>query len=164
MGSRCRVREKVWSKSILIVTDKKQLRQVSKPWNGTIDELKDLCGLMYDAMQEEKGVGIAAVQVGVPVRIFLAGDTEDPQLFVNPRNVKLHPSTKKEWEGCLSCPNTMVRTTRSRQIELTYDTLVEGEWYEVTRKFKGFEAVKVQHELDHLNGWLIEDRGKKFTP
>ena len=40
MGSRCRVREKVWSKSILIVTDKKQLRQVSKPWNGTIDELK----------------------------------------------------------------------------------------------------------------------------
>ena len=55
MGSRCRVREKVWSKSILIVTDKKQLRQVSKPWNGTIDELKDLCGLMYDAMQEEQG-------------------------------------------------------------------------------------------------------------
>ena len=58
----------------------------------------------------------------------------------------------------------MVRTTRSRQIELTYDTLVEGEWYEVTRKFKGFEAVKVQHELDHLNGWLIEDRGKEIYP
>ena len=148
----------------MIVTNKTELRKPCDEWNGTVEELKEIKEQLVSAMIEAKGVGIAANQIGLPFRIFYVGDEEKGHIFVNPRYPQLHPSRKADWEGCLSCPDTMVRVKRARQIELTYTTLVDDQLHTVTRKFKGFEARKVQHELDHINGFLIVDRGKAYTP
>ncbi len=144
----------------MLIFDKKILRKPSKEWTGTLEELEVLVDKMGDTMEENKGIGIAAIQIGEPVRVFLAGNP--PELFINPRNIQLSPYKKNHWEACLSCKNTNVRTKRAHSITLTYDTIKEGLPIVVKRTFKGREAVVVQHELDHLNGWLIEDRGKAY--
>tara|TARA_B100000029_G_scaffold294753_1_gene288079 strand:- start:1555 stop:2013 length:459 start_codon:yes stop_codon:yes gene_type:complete len=146
----------------MLIFDKKKLRQRSKEWTGTLEELEVLVDKMGETMEENKGVGIAAIQVGEPYRVFLVGEGDRCELFINPRQVSLSPYKKKHWEACLSCKNTNVRTSRSHSITLTYDTIKEGLPVVVKRTFKGFEAVKVQHELDHINGFLIMDRGKAY--
>ena len=146
----------------MLIFDKKILRQRSKEWTGTLEELEVLVDKMGETMEENKGVGIAAIQVGEPYRVFLVGEGDRCELFINPRQVSLSPYKKKHWEACLSCKNTNVRTSRSHSITLTYDTIKEGLPVVVKRTFKGFEAVKVQHELDHINGFLIMDRGKAY--
>tara|TARA_B100000287_G_scaffold220207_1_gene207670 strand:+ start:185 stop:643 length:459 start_codon:yes stop_codon:yes gene_type:complete len=146
----------------MLIFDKKKLRQRSKEWTGTLEELEVLVDKMGETMEENKGVGIAAIQVGEPYRVFLVGEGDRCELFINPRQISLSPYKKKHWEACLSCKNTTVRTSRSHSITLTYDTIKEGLPVVVKRTFKGFEAVKVQHELDHINGFLIMDRGKAY--
>ena len=136
----------------MLIFDKKTLRQRSKEWTGTLEELEVLVDKMGAAMEEHKGVGIAAIQV----------EEDRCELFINPRNVQLSPYKKKHWEACLSCKNVNVRTSRAHSITLEYDTIKEGLPVVIKRTFKGFEAVKVQHELDHINGFLIEDRGKAY--
>ena len=145
-----------------LIYDKKILRTPSKEWTGTLEELEELVDLMGSTMEENNGVGIAAIQVGKPYRVFLVGEGDRCELFINPRNISLSPYKKKHWEACLSCKQTNVRTSRSHSITLTYDTIKEGLPVVVKRTFKGFEAVKVQHELDHINGFLIMDRGKAY--
>ena len=71
---------------------------------------------------------------------------------------------KSDWEGCLSCPNTMVKIKRAKNITLEYTSVRKGEFVKVKRKFEDFDARVVQHELDHLNGFLITDRGKAYRP
>ena len=146
----------------MLIFDQKILRTPSKEWTGTLEELEVLVDKMGETMEENKGVGIAAIQVGEPYRVFLVGEGDRCELFINPRQISLSPYKKKHWEACLSCKNTNVRTSRSHSITLTYDTIKEGLPVVVKRTFKGFEAVKVQHELDHINGFLIMDRGKAY--
>ena len=110
-------------------------------------------------MKESNGIGLSAIQIGIPVRVFLAGDP--PQVFINPRILKRGSFEKKDWEGCLSCPDLKVRVKRSHSVVMEYDTFNEsGEYITIKRKFKGFDARVVQHEFDHLNGILITDKGK----
>ncbi len=144
----------------MIVTDQKILRQMSKDWNGSVEELYELCKKMESAMQEVNGIGIAAIQIGVPVRVFLTGDPLE--IFINPKILELSSMKKKHWEACLSCPNTEVRTSRARTITIEYITPKDEEFVSMRRKFTGFDAVRIQHELDHLNGFLIRDRGKVY--
>jgi peptide deformylase len=98
----------------------------------------------------------------LPVRIFAAGNPA--QLFINPRIVSKSSVTKSDWEGCLSCPNAMVKVRRSHSIELEYETILEDRIEKVKTKFKGFDARVIQHEFDHLNGILIIDKGKVYRP
>ena len=113
---------------------------------------------MGATMEENKGIGISAIQIGVPVRVFLA----EYKLFVNPQVKNLSPYKKKHWEQCLSCPNLNVRTSRHHSITMKYDTIENGKWVNKEETFKDWSAVVVQHEYDHLNGFLIEDRGKCY--
>ena len=69
-----------------------------------------------------------------------------------------------DWEGCLSCPDAMVKIKRSKTITLEYTTIRDEKYVKIKRKFKDFDARVVQHELDHLNGFLILDRGKVYRP
>ena len=138
----------------MIVTDKKILRQVSKEVSEVDPKiLKD----MEDTMKEHNGIGISAIQIGHPIRVFLAGSP--PQVFINPTILERSGYTKVDWEGCLSCPGAHVRVRRAYSIKLKYTDL-EGK--EIKRKFKGFDARVIQHEFDHLNGFLITDRGKVY--
>ena len=84
------------------------------------------------------------------------------KLFVNPQIVSRSPYEKKHWESCLSCPGVTVRTKRHHKVTLRYDTVEEGKWVNKEETFKDWSAVVVQHEFDHLNGFLIEDRGKAY--
>ena len=70
---------------------------------------------------------------------------------------------KGDWEGCLSLPDTMVKVKRAKNITLEYTSIREGKFVKIKRKFTDFDARVVQHELDHLNGFLITDRGKAYT-
>ena len=143
----------------MIVTEDKILRQMSKEFTGTNEELKETVELMDEMMQKHNGIGISAIQVGVPIRVFLAG--RPSELFINPRIIEKSSIMKQDWEGCLSCPDLKVRVKRSHSVVMEYDTFNEsGEYITVKRKFKGFDARVVQHEFDHLNGILITDKGK----
>lgn len=143
----------------MIVTDEKILRQMSKEFTGTNEELKETVELMDKMMEKYNGIGISAIQVGVPIRVFLAG--KPSELFINPRIVEKSSIMKQDWEGCLSCPDVQVRVKRSHSVVMEYHTFnSEGEYIVVKRKFKGFDARVVQHEFDHLNGILITDKGK----
>ena len=144
----------------MIVTDRKILRQISKPWTGDKKELDDLIEKMWSVVSEKNGAGLSAVQIGYLVRVFVVG-LEVNEGFVNPSIVSKSSIMKKDWEGCLSCGYSQVRVARSHSITLKY-------WDQnlnlCKRKFTGFEARVVQHELDHLNGFLIIDRGKEYKP
>ena len=143
----------------MIVTEDKILRQMSKEFTGTNEELKETVELMDKMMEKYNGIGISAIQVGVPIRVFLAG--KPSELFINPRIVEKSSIMKQDWEGCLSCPDVQVRVKRSHSVVMEYHTFnSEGEYIVVIRKFKGFDARVVQHEFDHLNGILITDKGK----
>jgi len=148
----------------MIVTDKKILRTMSSEWNGNMEQLEEIVNKMGETMEEHKGVGISAIQVGLPYRIFLAGPHDSPELVMNPKILEKSPFTKSDWEGCLSCPNTMVKVKRAKSITLEYTSVREGKFVKVKRKFTDFDARVVQHELDHLNGFLIIDRGKVYKP
>ena len=138
----------------MIVTDEKILRQVSKEVSEVDPKiLKD----MEDTMKKHNGIGISAIQIGHPIRVFLAGSP--PQVFINPTILERSGYTKVDWEGCLSCPGAHVRVRRAHSITLKYTDL-EGKV--IKRKFKGFDARVIQHEFDHLNGFLILDRGKVY--
>ena len=146
----------------MIITDKKILRQISKEWKDdsptSKEELDSITDKMAKAMKDHDGVGISAIQLGYPVRVFLAGNPA--QRFLNPRITSRSSITKADWEGCLSCPGTTARIRRPHSIVIEY---TDEEYKQIKRTFKGFEARVIQHEFDHLNGFLITDRGKSWT-
>lgn len=134
---------------------------MSEDFNSTIEEVSSLINKLETVMEEYKGVGISAIQIGLPYRVFLAGYPE-PEVFINPKVLERSSYMKSDFEGCLSCPGVMVRVKRSSYIVLEYTSIREEKFVKIKRKFKDFEARVVQHELDHLNGFLIEDRGKVY--
>ena len=136
------------------------LRQIWKKVEKVGKEEQQLMDDMLETMYAANGIGLAAIQIGVPKRIFITGDPLE--IFINPKILELSSMKKKHWEGCLSCPNTEVRTSRARTISIEYTTVRGEEFAVVRRKFTGFDAVRIQHELDHLNGFLIKDRGKVY--
>ena len=147
------------TEKIKIKTD---VKVMSKPWSGTLQELMELYGKMHKAMKDNNGVGLSAVQIGIPVRVFIAGDPTD--LFVNPKIIERSSYMKNGWEGCLSCPGAHVKVKRSHSITISYQTIINtsGDLATIKRKFTGYDARVIQHEFDHLNGIIIKDRGKVY--
>lgn len=138
-----------------IVTDRKILRQRSIRWDGTQEELDKLILKMKIAMVENDGIGISAIQVGVPATIFIAHNI----CFINPKIKSRHPWEKRDWEGCLSCPGAHVKVKRSTKIEVEYTNHLG---VLVNATFKDYAARVIQHEFDHLHGHLIIDKGKVY--
>ncbi|HZZ44569.1 MAG TPA: peptide deformylase [Tepidisphaeraceae bacterium] len=134
-----------------------RLRKMSKRVETFDENLRTLAERMFVLMREHKGVGLAAAQVGVNVRLFVmnhSGKPEDDRVYVNP--VLLDATGEEEGEeGCLSLPdiNTMVvraKTLRMEGQDLEGNAVVETE--------TGYRARIWQHETDHLNGTMIIDR------
>ncbi len=135
------------------------LRYVSKPVKRVDTELRATVQRMIELMYEARGVGLAANQVDLPLRLFvcnLAGKPDDgeEQVFINP--VLQRPKgTAEAEEGCLSLPGVYADVTRPERIRLHAYNL-QGE--EIDTELSGFAARVVQHEVDHLNGVLFIDR------
>jgi peptide deformylase len=135
------------------------LKQVSTPVQKVDDALRALMDDMLETMYAAPGIGLAAVQIGEPVRIIvmdLAREGEDPQprYFVNPEIVWRSDETAVQEEGCLSVPEVYDEVERSERVRLKYLNY-EGE--AVEEEAEGLFAVCIQHEMDHLEGVLFID-------
>ena len=138
----------------------KRLREISKPVTEITDEIRTLAQEMCDVMYDEPGIGLAAPQVGVAIRLITV-DTDwnqedsarDPLILVNPEITEREDSIT--WtEGCLSVPDFEAEVERSRSVRLVAQDL-EGE--EVVIDASELRAVCFQHEIDHLDGVLFID-------
>lgn len=138
-------------------TLKQQTRDVTE-FDGRLAALAEL---MFDVMEREGGVGLAAPQIGSLSRLLVWKDLDDDDAryaFVNARVVSCSEAAATEEEGCLSVPGVMMEVTRPEEVT------VEGrdlEGNEFTVQLSGFPARVVQHEIDHLDGCLIVDRTSK---
>jgi peptide deformylase len=145
-------------KSILIEPNK-LLRQVSKAVEKVGKEEKKLMDDMLDTMYAENGIGLAAIQIGVPKRIIvmdLSKDLEkkEPRYFVNPI-IKNKNSKKATYEeGCLSVPNQFAEIDRPNKCDVEY---LDYNGKKKLLKADGLLATCIQHEMDHLEGILFID-------
>lgn len=134
-----------------------RLKKRSQPVERFDDDLKALAARMFELMREHRGVGLAAPQVGINIRLFVmnhSGQPEDDRAYVNPDLFDPAEEDEDE-EGCLSLPGITARVLRHRFIRLKAQDL-DGNPVEATET--GYIARIWQHETDHLNGVLITDR------
>lgn len=118
-------------------------------------ELKTLVEDMVETMYAAKGVGLAATQIGIGKRIFIAESDEGPIALINPEFRKVSWKLVNGEEGCLSIPGKFDAVKRHKWVEIAGRT-VTGE--KISFKAKDFFARILQHELDHLDGKLYVDR------
>ena len=145
-------------KKILTEPDK-ILRQISKPVIKVGNEERTLMDDMLETMYDAKGIGLAAIQIGVPKRIIVMDiskeeNKKNPMYFVNPiiknKNVK-HAVYE---EGCLSVPNQFAEIDRPKTCEVEY---LDYNGKKKTLFANGLLATCIQHEMDHLEGVLFID-------
>src|SRR5688572_29496849 len=137
------------------------LRQATRPVAAVTPEIRTLVADMADTMFAANGAGIAAIQVGVPERIYLVdaavagGREEDPPVvFINPEITWLSDETETSDEGCLSFPGIYVPIKRSLRARVRAMDL-DGQIFEA--EGEGLYARAMQHEGDHLTGKLLVD-------
>lgn len=137
-----------------------RLKQKSQPVEGGVtDAHRALMDDMLDTMYDAPGIGLAAIQIGEPLRIIvmdLAREGEDkaPRYFVNPEITWRSEETKPWEEGCLSVPEIYDEVERPARVKLRYLNY-QGE--PVEEEAEGLYAVCIQHEMDHLEGVLFID-------
>ncbi len=145
-------------REILVVPDP-VLKQVSQPVDKVDDALRALMDDMLETMYAAPGIGLAAIQIGVPKRVIvmdIAGPEEPkaPRYFVNPEILWASEETEPYEEGCLSIPEIYDEVERPARVKLKYLNY-QGE--EVIEDAEGLFAVCIQHEMDHLEGVLFID-------
>ena len=145
-------------REILVVPDP-VLKQVSTPVEVVDDALRALMDDMLETMYAAPGIGLAAIQVGVPKQVIVmdlaAPDTPpEPRYFVNPEILWSSEDTAPFEEGCLSVPEIYDEVERPARVKLKYLNY-QGE--EVIEDAEGLYAVCIQHEMDHLKGVLFID-------
>ena len=143
----------------ILTEPNKILRQVSLPVEKVGNEERRLMDDMLETMYDAKGIGLAAIQIGVPKRIIVMDignrDKEkEPTYFVNPliKNKNSKHSTYEE--GCLSVPNQFAEVNRPSTCEVEY---LDYDGNKKILKASGLLATCIQHEMDHLEGILFID-------
>ena len=139
----------------------RRLKQVSEPVARVTDEIRELARDMLEVMYDEPGIGLAAPQVGAPIRLIVVdvqwteeGNERNPRVLVNPEVVRAEGTLV--WnEGCLSVPDFQAEVERAERVRLRATDL-DGNPVEI--ETSGLEAVCFQHEIDHLDGILFIDR------
>jgi peptide deformylase len=136
------------------------LKQVSTPVDAVDDALRALMDDMLETMYAAPGIGLAAIQVGVPRRVLVMdlspeGEEPAPQYFVNPEIVWASQELASYNEGCLSVPEQFAEVDRPAEVKVRYLDY-RGEPREVHAT--GLLATCIQHEMDHLDGVLFIDR------
>ena len=135
------------------------LKLVSKPVEVVDDALRALMDDMLETMYDAPGIGLAAIQIGEPVRVIVMDlaredDEPAPRYFVNPEILWASEETAPYEEGCLSVPEIYDEVERPAKVKLRYLNY-QGE--QVEEEAEGLYAVCIQHEMDHLNGVLFID-------
>ncbi|MDO8380601.1 peptide deformylase [Phenylobacterium sp.] len=145
-------------RDILVVPDP-VLKQVSTPVEVVDDALRALMDDMLETMYAAPGIGLAAIQIGVPKQVIVMDlarpeEPPQPQYFVNPEILWASEDTAPYEEGCLSVPDIYDEVERPARVKLKY---LNYQGQEVVEDAEGLYAVCIQHEMDHLKGVLFID-------
>ncbi|MGO6938278.1 peptide deformylase [Rhizobium johnstonii] len=143
----------------LIILPDLVLRQLSKPIERVDSDLQRLADDMLETMYDAPGIGLAAIQIGVPRRMLVIdisreGEEKQPQVFINPEIVKSSDERSLYEEGCLSIPDYYAEVERPAVVSVKY---LDRNGKEQTVEADGLLATCLQHEIDHLNGVLFID-------
>ena len=135
------------------------LRQKSKPVDKVDDSVRELMDDMLETMYKAPGIGLAAIQIGMPKRIIVLDisknpEKKEPMYFVNPEIVSSSKNDATYEEGCLSVPGQFAEIDRPDKCHVKYLDY-NGETKEL--KAEGLLATCIQHEIDHLEGILFID-------
>jgi len=148
----------------IIFLPDKRLRQVSKPVARIDGEVRTLVADMFETMYDAPGVGLAAVQVGVPKRVVTidatrGDDPKNPIALINPEIVWSSEERVAHEEGCLSIPEYLDEVVRPERVKVRFLDL-DGKQQEIDAD--GLLARVMQHEVDHINGILFIDHLSKL--
>jgi len=135
------------------------LRQKSKNVEVVNDAIRSLINDMTETMYDAPGIGLAAIQIGVPKRVIVIdlskdGEKKNPLYFINPEILVKSKNDASYEEGCLSVPNQFAEITRPDKCEVKY---LNYDGKEKILKAEGLLATCIQHEMDHLEGILFID-------
>ena len=158
------------TRQVLRMGDERLLQRAEEVREFGTPQLQELLADMRDTMREYKGVGLAAPQIGVSLRVVIFGAQSSPRypdaeavpdtVLINPVITPLSQDMEEDWEGCLSVPGMRGMVPRHRSVHYRgYDEHGEP----VDRTVTGFHARVVQHECDHLDGILYPMRIRDFT-
>ncbi|WP_443937178.1 peptide deformylase [Pedobacter sp. MW01-1-1] len=138
------------------------LKKIGTDIDKEYPELDQLIKDMFDTMYHANGVGLAAPQIGLPIRLFIVdtGEEEDgsagyKKVFINAQIIE---ETGEPWsfnEGCLSIPDIRENILRKPNVKIQY---FDENWVQHTEDLKGLPARVVQHEYDHIEGKLFTDK------
>mgnify|MGYP000489127534 CR=1 FL=1 len=138
------------------------LKKVGTDIDKDYPELKELIANMFDTMYYANGVGLAAPQIGLPIRLFIVDTGEEEygtpgykRVFINAQIIE---ETGEPWsfnEGCLSIPDIRENIMRKPNIKVNF---FDENWVEHTEDVDGLPARVIQHEYDHIEGKLFTDK------
>jgi peptide deformylase len=142
----------------------KRLRLVSEPVKRVDEDIRRLADDMFATMYKAPGIGLAAIQVGVPVRLITLDLSKDvqsaaPLVIINPQLLWTSEEKATHEEGCLSIPEYYEDVERPAQVKVTY---LDLDWKVQEVEAQGLLATCLQHEIDHLNGVLFIDHLSKL--
>jgi peptide deformylase len=143
----------------ILIEPNKLLRQISESVEKVGEEEKKLMDDMLDTMYEAPGIGLAAIQIGVPKRIIVMDigrgeNKKEPKYFVNPIITNKNEEKSIYEEGCLSVPDQFAEIERPNSCEVEY---LDYDGKKSFLKAEGLLATCIQHEMDHLEGILFID-------
>jgi peptide deformylase len=140
------------------------LRQKSTKVEKVDSAIRSLMDDMLETMYHAPGIGLAAIQIGVPKRVIVidltrGGEKKNPMFFVNPEIVSSSTNDTTYEEGCLSVPNQFAEIDRPEKCHIKY---LDYNGKEQNLKAEGLFATCIQHEMDHLEGILFIDHLSKL--
>jgi peptide deformylase len=144
---------------LTVESDLAVLKQRSEPVAQVDDALRALMDDMLETMYEAPGIGLAAIQVGVPKRVIVmdlarGDEPRAPRCFANPEILWASEETLPYEEGCLSVPDIYDQVERPAKVRVRY---LDYQGASIEEDAEGLYAVCIQHEIDHLNGVLFID-------
>ena len=144
---------------IILTEPNKILRQVSEPVQSVGEQEQKLMDDMLETMYSANGIGLAAIQIGIPKRIIVMDlskdeNTKEPRYFVNPVIKNKDPIKATYEEGCLSVPNQFAEIDRPTKCLIEY---LDYNGEKQVLNAEGLLATCIQHEMDHLEGILFID-------
>ena len=148
----------------ILIEPNKILRQISLPVEKVGKEVQALMDDMLETMYNAKGIGLAAIQIGIPKRIIVMDISKDneknnPMYFVNPIIKNRNLNLSKYLEGCLSLPDQFAEVDRPSTCEVEY---LDYNGNKKILKANGLLSTCIQHEMDHLEGILFIDHLSKL--
>lgn len=148
----------------LVILPDPILRQVSTPVERIDDDVRRLADDMLETMYDAPGIGLAAIQIGVPLRMLVIDlakedQPKEPHVIINPRVLAHGDGTSVYEEGCLSIPEYYAEVERPETVTVSY---LDRDGKERSIEADGLMATCLQHEIDHLNGVLFIDHISKL--